>query len=196
MIQMIQMIEIALILKIFFLLNPFASFPVLSAAYKKKLNVRKIAFQSVIFAFLIAIAFVLVGPLILQVFGIDIPAFRAAGGLVIILLGIGMTKEKEVKDVTKEDSMVSLIATPLLTGPATLSFLMLNVGTIGFVPLLSNVMVSFILTGSVFVIFALAISRIQTKYITFIGRLLGLFIIALGIEMLGLGVKEILSMTA
>ncbi len=187
------MIELALIIKIFFLLNPFASFSVLSAAHRKGMDVKSISIQAVLFAFAVAVIFVFAGPFILKGFGIGMDAFRAGGGIVVILLGINMTKERASRDVTKEDSIVSLIATPLLTGPATLSFLMLNVAGIGIVPLLLNMVLAFMLTGSLFIFFAVSIKRIKPRYMTFIGRLLGLFIIGLGVEMLAMGVKGILA---
>ena len=48
------MINFMLIMQIFILLNPLASVPFLISAYKRRLNVRIIAFKSVIGAFIIA----------------------------------------------------------------------------------------------------------------------------------------------
>ncbi|HLC47997.1 MAG TPA: MarC family protein [Candidatus Norongarragalinales archaeon] len=185
------MLDLQLILKISFLLNPLSSIPVLFVAYHQKLNVKQIAFKSTLLGFAVAIAFVLIGPYLFKIYGIDINSFRAAGGLVIMLLGLSMAREKRDYSGEHPDALVSLIATPLLTGPATMSFLILTAAEVGTAIVLANLIFSFLIVGSFFIIIAYMIPRVNLEYVRFVSRLLGLFLIGLGLEMLVMGIKAI-----
>lgn len=185
------MLDLALIVKIAFLLNPLSSIPVLMIAYHQKHNPKDIAFKSALLGFAVAVGFVLVGPLMFSIYGININSFRAAGGLIIILLGLSMARERREYSETQPDALISLIATPLLTGPATMSFLILTAAETGVVDVLSNVFAAFLIVGVFFYVIASMIPKINLEYVRFISRLLGLFLIGLGIEMLVKGLKAI-----
>jgi multiple antibiotic resistance protein len=187
------MVDLSMILRIFFLLNPLSTVPILFIAQKKKMDVKRVALYATSLAFIVAIIFFFIGPAMFQIFGIDIPSFRAAGGLVTLLLGISMVREKKEEDtITEEKTLISLIATPLLTGPATLSYLILTTAELGAVPVLTNLILAFVLVGAVFISIAAMIPKVNLELIRFTGRLLGLFIVALGMEMLVVGVRAIL----
>lgn len=183
------MFDVELILKIFFLLNPLSSIPLLFMAYKQKMNVRKVALYSAILAFAVALAFVLLGPLLFQIYGISIDSFRVGGGVIIFLLGISMAREQESALGVKPDALINIIATPLLTGPATLSFLIITTAEIGSLPVIANLFFAFLLVGSLLVLIAYLLPRINLSYIMFVSRLFGLFLVGLGIEMMVAGLK-------
>ncbi len=85
-----------------------------------------IAHKAVIVAAVPLFLFVIAGSLALDVLKVDIGTFKASGGLVLVLLGIqlslGITfsKEKENEHPNKS-AIASVIGTPLITGPATIS---------------------------------------------------------------------------
>lgn len=185
-------IDIILILQIFALLNPLSSFPFLMAAYKKRMNVKKIAVRSVLVAFAVALVIAFAGPYLFKIFGITLDSFRIAGGAVLLLLGINMVKPKEEEEkVGKTNSLVTLIATPMLTGPATISFITIKVYEIGMVSLLTNLFISFLFVGVVFVLFSVMIKRINPTVVDIMARILGLFITAVAIEMIASGIMGI-----
>jgi multiple antibiotic resistance protein len=177
----------ALIIQIFVLLNPLSSFPLLMSAYRQKMDVKKIAFVSVITAFVIAVIIALVGPSLFNLFGISLDSFRIAGGIVLLLLGLDTIKPKntEQKKVSGVDSLVSIIATPLLTGPATISFITIKAYEIGQATLLFNLLMAFLLVGIVFVLFAYSVPKVNIVDIS--SRVLGLFLTAVAIEMIAKG---------
>lgn len=187
--------DLSLALQIFALLNPLASFPIIMAAYRKKMNVRNIATSAVIVAFVVALVIVFIGPALFNMFSITLDSFRVAGGIVLLLLGINMVRpasHDDKKEITSMDSTISIIATPMLTGPATISFLTIKAYEIGQWPVLSSLLLAFILVGLVFLLFAFAISKINTKIIDITSRVLGLFLIAVSIEMLATGINALL----
>lgn len=79
-----------------------------------------------------ALLFALIGgKSLLELFGIGIPSFQIAGGIVILLMGISMVKashdrsrntpEERAESVDKESIAVVPMAIPLLSGPGAMS---------------------------------------------------------------------------
>ncbi|MFA4946135.1 MAG: MarC family protein [Candidatus Micrarchaeia archaeon] len=103
--------------------------PVLSLAallgLERKNNaaeLRKTALQSVFVATLVFVAFAVFGDSVLSVLGVNLESFRAAGGIILILMGIQLSlgisfpKEKE-----EPEDIAVVIGTPLISGPATIT---------------------------------------------------------------------------
>jgi multiple antibiotic resistance protein len=188
-----QAISIALMIQIFVLVNPLSSVPVLMQAWKKKMNVKRIALTGSFVAFIIALSVALFGPFLFNFFGITTDSFRIAGGLVLLLLGLDTIRDKEEKTkVTKIDSLISIIATPLLTGPATISFITLKAFEFGRIPMAVNVISAFVFVGIVFYLFALAIPKINEKVVGIVSKILGLFLAGMAIEMIANGILNII----
>jgi len=181
-------------LQLFFLLNPLASIPLLISAYEKGLNVRSIAMNAIILALAIAVSFIFVGQFLFQIFGISFNSFKAAGGLVIMLLGIEMVLRSEEKTwgITQARALISLIATPFLTGPATLSFLTITALDNGIYYALTALFVAFAFVAGVFLALSWLIPKINVAYIEFVSKIFGLFLIAFGLEMLVNGLKNLI----
>ena len=190
-----EWLNFALILQIFVLLNPLSSFPFLMNAYKKKLNVKKIAFSAVLTAFIIAVAIIFIGPYMFNLFGVTLNSFRIAGGIVLLLLGINTVRPKDngIKEVGGVNSLISIIATPMLTGPATISFLTIQSYEFGHTALLLNTVIAFILVGVLFITFSFLIPRVNVGLINISSRVLGLFLTAVAIEMIAKGASWFLA---
>lgn len=189
----IKAFEPALILQIFVLLNPFSSLPILMAAYKQRINTKKIALSSTGIAFIIAVLMVFIGPPLLRLFGITMDSFRIAGGLVLLLLGINtilLEDKPPSREVNKSDTLVSIIATPLLTGPATISFITIKANEMGNLSLISNLVFAFLLVGIVFFLFSVVIKHVNMKFVSVTSKVLGLFLVGVAIEMIGTGIMN------
>ncbi|MEM4366687.1 MAG: MarC family protein [Candidatus Anstonellales archaeon] len=191
------MLNIPLILQLFVLLNPLSSLPVLFSAYKKRLEVKAIAIGSVGIAFLVAVSIIFIGPILFGVFDITIDSFRIAGGIVLLLLGLETVRETEgEQNVGEIDSLISIIATPLLTGPATISFIAIKAYEISQLELLANVTLAFLLVGIVFYIFSLMLPKINMKLVSITSKVLGLFLTAVAIEMIAAGISALIKASA
>ncbi|MEK6982616.1 MAG: MarC family protein [Candidatus Micrarchaeota archaeon] len=188
------MLDFVLILQLFVLLNPITSFSVLMDAYKKKMNVKKIAINAVLLAFAIAIIMVFVGPLLFTAFGVTLDSFKVAGGVVLFLLGLDTirhTKHSE-EEVNEVDGLISIIATPLLTGPATISFITIKTYELGQMPVVLNLIATFVMIMAIFVIFSSVISKINTKILSISSKIFGLFLTAMAIDMMAKGLSVLL----
>ena len=127
---------------IFFLVDPFAaigSFLAITSgvdAARRKRMARKAA----ITCFIVLTSFALAGQLIFKMFGITLPAFEIAGGLILLLIGLDMLQAKRSatqeasgdteEGATKEDAGIVPLGIPMLAGPGAISSVMVLVGTV------------------------------------------------------------------
>ena len=97
---------------------------------------RAMAIRGVLLAGVILLVFALVGTALLERLGISMPAFRAAGGVLLLLVGIEMvfardstatstTPEEQQEAQTRQDISVFPLAMPLIAGPGSMSVAML-----------------------------------------------------------------------
>lgn len=125
---------------IFFLVDPFAAIPSFIAitAGTEPPRRRRMAAKASLTCFIVLISFALAGQLIFRMFGITLPAFEIAGGLILLLIGIDMLEAKRsptqessgeaVEASQKEDAGIVPLGIPMLAGPGAISSVMVLVG--------------------------------------------------------------------
>jgi multiple antibiotic resistance protein len=127
---------------IFFLVDPFAaigSFLAITSnmdAERRKRMARKAA----VTCFVVLTSFALAGQYIFQMFGIKLPAFEIAGGLILMLIGLDMLEAKRSatqeahgdteEAAAKEDAGIVPLGIPMLAGPGAISSVMVLVGQV------------------------------------------------------------------
>src|SRR5258708_28813840 len=81
---------------IFFLVDPFAALPTFLAvtAGVDAQRRRKMAWKASITALVVLSAFAVAGQYIFRMFGITLPAFEIAGGIILLLIGLDMLVAK------------------------------------------------------------------------------------------------------
>src|ERR1017187_8479286 len=81
---------------IFFLVDPFAAIPSFLAITESAEPIRRkrMARKAAITCFIVLTSFALGGQLIFRMFGITLPAFEVAGGLILLLIGLDMLQAK------------------------------------------------------------------------------------------------------
>jgi multiple antibiotic resistance protein len=89
---------------------------------------------------LILALFASAGGLIFKIFGITLPAFRIAGGVILGLSALEMvraerrtreTREEVAEGVEKEDAAITPLAIPMLAGPGAISTVLVLVNRAG-----------------------------------------------------------------
>ena len=88
--------------------------------------------------FVVLTTFALVGKFIFRMFGITLPAFEIAGGLILLLIGLDMLEAKrsatqeasgdKEEASEKEDVGIVPLGIPMLAGPGAISSVMVLVG--------------------------------------------------------------------
>jgi multiple antibiotic resistance protein len=127
---------------IFFLVDPFAAIPSFLAITESAEPPRRkrMARKAALTCFIVLTSFALGGQLLFRMFGITLPAFEVAGGLILLLIGLDMLQAKrsptqEASGDTeeaahKEDAGIVPLGIPMLAGPGAISSVMVLVGQV------------------------------------------------------------------
>jgi multiple antibiotic resistance protein len=127
---------------IFFLVDPFAAIPSFLAITEMADPPRRkrMARKGALTCFIVLTSFALGGQLIFRMFGITLPAFEVAGGLILLLIGLDMLQAKrsatqeatgETEEAShKEDAGIVPLGIPMLAGPGAISSVMVLVGQV------------------------------------------------------------------
>jgi multiple antibiotic resistance protein len=191
----------------FAMLNPVGNLPVfigMVSGFDRNTQ-RRVALRSVIVAFVIIAIFSIFGHIIFRMFGITLPAFQIAGGLIVFMIGYNLLNAKDSMmhsqapmaraDLEKiaEDMAITPLGTPLLAGPGTISAAMNFVGAGKSV---ANVILVIAVFGMMCLItFILFISshklakRINPGILKVVTRVMGLILTVIAIQMVITGIE-------
>ncbi|WP_298127764.1 MarC family protein [Brevundimonas sp.] len=204
-----------LFVALFALVDPIGNIPIFAAAtagatLRQRLSVAALIclFAGVFLAF-----FFLTGLGLLQFFGISLAAFRIAGGILLLLLGLDMTREDFLKSFADTDvgsdpadvrgyarrrfqRLVVPFAIPLMIGPGAISTIIIQAGEatkIGPAATAAGYVAIAAAAFATFLCFALTgpISRVLGEVgMSIVVRVLGLILCALAIQFILLGLSE------
>jgi multiple antibiotic resistance protein len=119
----------------------------LSSTHKKKIII-----QSLITASIVAVAFVLGGPLLLELVGVGVSDFMVAGGILLLVISLSdlLTGEKRQRIIDAETIGAVPIGVPLITGPAVLTTSVLFANEYGIIPTTLALLANILIVGVVF----------------------------------------------
>lgn len=125
---------------IFFLVDPFAALPTFLAVtngYDSERR-RRTARKASLTALILLCSFAFAGEYIFRLFGITLPAFEIAGGIILLLIGLDMLEAKRsatqesssetAAAAEKEDAGIVPLGVPMLAGPGSITSVMVLVG--------------------------------------------------------------------
>ncbi len=163
---------------------------------------RIVAKKAVTTAFFICFLFILGGNIIFRMFGITLPAFRIAGGILVFLIALQLLKgshskqhhpPKEEHPEDPESIAITPLGTPLLAGPGTISTALSFVGkhTDIATPLMVGGVFAFVclLTYICFVYGEALLEKLGPGKIGVITRLMGLILAVIAIQMIIAGLQ-------
>ena len=190
----------------FAIMNPISNLPAymaLVADDSQKIS-RKIAFRSLLIAFVIITVFIFSGDFIFKVFGITIVSFRIAGGILVAVIGYHMIngnhspsyKGMEQQAVNSDPMSIAIspLAMPLFAGPGTITTA-LNLANGG----LQNQLITVVAFALLCVITYLLL-RSAKQIAGFLGKnlmkiitkMMGLLLFSIGIQMIIVSVQTLL----
>lgn len=191
---------------LFSIVDPFAALPVflaLAGAQPRPL-LNRTAFRASATCFVVLATFALAGNTIFSFFGITLPAFKIAGGILLFGVGLEMmrakksdtrsTNEEERDAETKEDVGLIPLGLPLLSGPGAIAAVMVLVGKAGGIPeRMTLFLVIVAVSGITFLILRSAevVLRVLGKTgVNVIGRVMGLILAAVAMQFVLDGLHE------
>ena len=204
-----------LFVALFALLDPIGNIPIFAAATAGATLRQRLSVSALICLFIAAFLafFFFTGLGLLQFFGISLAAFRIAGGILLLLLGLDMTREDfltmfadadaqaDAKDVRgyarrRFKRLIVPFAMPLLIGPGAISTIIIQAGEatkVGPAGTVAGVIAIGAASLATFVVFTLTgpISRLLGEVgMAIVVRVLGLILCALAIQFILAGLGE------
>lgn len=167
---------------------------------------RSMAIRGILIGAAILLLFALVGEALLTSFGISLAAFRTAGGILLLLIGIDMvfarssggtstTDEEEREAATKADISAFPIGMPLVAGPGAMSAtILLMANTEGDLVLKAIVIGSLLVILLVTFISMLLAGQLQRVLgvtgMHVIARIFGVLLCALAVQFIFDGIQQ------
>ena len=196
---------ITVFLGFFAIMNPIANTAAFAglAGDKPKAEQIKIAAKALIITFIVILSFALLGKAIFHLFGITISALRITGGILVFLVGYHMlnghgSKLHSAENNDEADIAVSPLAVPLLAGPGTIATAMnysSSGGLTGILLTMSVFAVLCIITFLCFIFSSRILSVIGKSGLSIVTRLMGLILAVIGMQMLIVGITEVITTT-
>ena len=190
----------------FAIMNPISNLPAymaLVADDSQKIS-RKIAFRSLLIAFVIITVFIFSGDFIFKVFGITIVSFRIAGGILVAVIGYHMIngnhspsyKGMEQQAVNSDPMSIAIspLAMPLFAGPGTITTA-LSLANGG----LQNQLIT-VLAFAILCVITYLLLRSAKQIAGFLGenlmkiitKMMGLLLFSIGIQMIIVSVQTLI----
>ena len=164
---------------------------------------RATAWRACVAATVLLVTFAAVGRGIFDLFGITMPAFRIAGGLILWLVAMDMlhgnrsTQEgtAEISEATiKEDVALTPLAMPMLAGPGAISTVMVLAGQASTTPQTIAVYSSILITAFIAWITLRVGERLVVRMgqtgIRVMTRIMGLLLAAIAVQFVITGIRE------
>ena len=184
----------------FAIMNPLANTPIYiglveGASKNEKL---RIARNATLIAFFIVSSFTVFGNYIFQFFGLTIPAFKLAGGILIFFVGFEMLQSKKSTihnhgPVEIDESVaVSPLAIPILAGPGTIVTAMNYTIDVNYFHILIIVLMLALILLATYLAFVYSSKLVQfvgQGIIIVIGKLMGIILTVIGTGMIIDGIK-------
>jgi multiple antibiotic resistance protein len=194
---------------ILFIVDPVALIPTYLAITQGETpeQRRRTAMRACIAAMILLVVFGIAGRLIFRVFGITLPAFRIAGGLILWFVALDMLRgnrttqessEEIAEGQEKDDVAITPLAMPMLAGPGAISTVMVLAGqarTVSqhVVVYLSGVLTAFLSWLSLRAGERLVVVLGQTG-IRVMTRIMGLLLAAVATQFIITGVRDAIHM--
>jgi multiple antibiotic resistance protein len=184
---------------IFFLVDPFAALPTFLAvtAGADAQRRRKMAWKASVTAMVVLSAFAVAGQYIFRMFGITLPAFEIAGGVILLLIGLDMleakrsptqeSSEEAAEAALKEDAGIVPLGIPMLAGPGSITSVMVLVGQAqGEWTKMVAILVSIFITASICYLVLGNSDRVARAMgetgVRILVRIMGLLLVALAVQ--------------
>lgn len=191
---------------VFSIVDPFAAVPVflaLTGTQPRALQART-ALRASATCLAVLASFGLAGNFIFSFFGITLPAFKIAGGILLFGVGLEMmrakrsdtrgTNEEAIEAETKDDIGVIPMGLPLLSGPGAIATVMVLVGKAKDVPQRITLFVVIVAVSAISFLTlrsATMVARVLGKTgMNIIGRVMGLILAAVAMQFVLDGLHE------
>lgn len=180
---------------IFVAVNAFMLLPLFISITKdmSKQKRSQIVKESIVTAILVSLSFVALGEVIFRILGITGDDFKTAGGLLLLVFAVRdliHSGEERIKSDMKVG--VVPIGVPLIVGPAVLTNILILVDHYGIVPTVISLLLNLLIVWIILSNAEKMMSLFGRGGIVGIGKVMLLFLAAIAIMMIRIGVVNII----
>jgi multiple antibiotic resistance protein len=195
---------------IFFVVDPIGLIPIFismtqSDSAEKRVSIAR---RATIAAGIILVVFAVFGKLIFSAFGITLASFKIAGGILLWFIALDMvrakqtrvktTPEEEQEGVEKEDIALIPLAIPMLSGPGSISTVMVLMGQakswLYFVPVFVSIFLTCLITYLMLRSAQYLIKYFKQTGLRIIVRIMGMILAAIAVQFVINGVFDAIKM--
>lgn len=180
---------------LFVIVDPLGPVPIFANITKgmDRAEKRRVFRTAALVGAVLLAVFALVGQELLLLFGIALPSFQIAGGLVLLLLSIEIVFRGERFDklalASAEETAVFPIAFPLLVGPGAITLTMISLQSSGIVVALMAIVLVMFLSWVVLRLTDRIYKLLGRTGAAVIARVMALFIAAIAVQYVLIGIE-------
>lgn len=167
----------------------------LTAGFPKK-QMRKIIADSVSTATVVAILFMLIGKWVLRLIGITVTDFQIAGGILLFFISLRLLMPGAMKTILSDghekDVGVFPLGTPLITGPAVLTTIIMMLDSFGILPTFVSLVVNMLIVWLTLAKADLIIKIMGSSGARAFSKIMFILLAAIGVMMVRKGVTGLI----
>jgi len=193
---------------IFFVVDPFAAVPLFIAMTQGDSDGkrRRMAMRACLTMGIVLLVMGFAGQYIFKLFGVTLPAFRIAGGILLLLLALDMVRaepsrtrsspEEAQEGAAKPDVAIIPLAIPMLAGPGSMASVMVLAAEAKdwryYLVIVGAVIVTVV--ASYFILRSTRIIErvLRQTGLNILNRIMGMILCAIAVQFIMLGVGELL----
>ena len=158
-------------------------------------KINRIIVQSVVTATIVAVIFLAVGKVILDLLGITVSDFMIAGGTLLFIISLDdlMSMERRWSQIDPESLGAVPLGVPLIVGPAVLTTILILVHEYGPLATVAALIVNILIAGITFWLYAPIIRLLGKSGARTVSKLAALLLAAIAVMMVRKGVMLLLA---
>ena len=158
-------------------------------------RINRIIVQSVVTATIVAVIFLVVGKVILDLLGITVSDFMIAGGTLLFIISLDdlISMERRWSQIDPESLGAVPLGVPLIVGPAVLTTILILVQEYGPLATVAALIVNILLTGVTFWLHAPIIRLLGKSGARTVSKLAALLLAAIAVMMVRKGIVLLLA---
>ena len=204
---MLSATDLSLFVSLFAIIDSIGNIPIyisLTQDFTKE-EKRKVIFIIFSVGTAILIVFAAIGNYIFNLFGITLPAFRIAGGILIFVMAFSMLhgerpktkhRKEEIEDAMERESIaITPLAIPLFVGPGAISVVMIAMGDAQGIDakiwIFLAILIVMAISCLLLVVSDVLFKRIGRTGLMVITRIMGIILASIAIQFIIQGIYEI-----
>jgi multiple antibiotic resistance protein len=158
-------------------------------------KINRIIVQSVVTATIVAVIFLAVGKVILDLLGITVSDFMIAGGTLLFIISLDdlISMERRWSQIDPESLGAVPLGVPLIVGPAVLTTILILVQEYGPLATVAALIVNILIAGFIFWLYAPIIRLLGKSGARTVSKLAALLLAAIAVMMVRKGVMLLLA---